>query len=110
MSRLSSTAPRPPRVLFLVLAVGLIGLLGMIGTVVWIASSWDIDGMGGMMGSDHMSRMMGGGRDASGAPPGRHRNRDDRHQDFAYPRKPPGTGGRQGYLDQSGQRTALCYR
>ncbi|MBI2765927.1 MAG: cupredoxin family copper-binding protein [Chloroflexi bacterium] len=55
----------PPRVLFLLFAIGGLGLLGTLGTFAWMASSW---GMGGMMGSDHMGGMMGGGRDASGDP------------------------------------------
>jgi plastocyanin len=62
----SSSTPQPLGLLFLLLAVGLIGLLGMMATFAWMASSWD---MGGMMGSDHMSTMMGGGgRNSSGDP------------------------------------------
>jgi len=62
---MNNTAPEPLRLLSLLFAVGLIGLVGMMGTFVWVASSWD---MGGMMGSDHMGRMMGGGRNSSGGP------------------------------------------
>ncbi len=56
----------PQRSLALLVAIGLLGLFGMLGTLIWAASSWD---SGGMMGNDHMSRMMGGGgRDASRDP------------------------------------------
>ncbi len=56
----------PQRSLALLVAIGLLGLFGMAGMLIWAGSSWD---SGGMMGNDHMSRMMGGGgRDASKDP------------------------------------------
>ncbi len=57
--------PGQKRMLAMLFAVGLIGLVVvMAGMGTWIASSWPPGGWG----SDHMSRMMGGGRNSSGEP------------------------------------------
>lgn len=65
MSGSSRTAPRPPRMLSFLFAIGLMGLLGLMGAFAWMASPWD---MSGMMDGGHMGGMMGKGKDASGDP------------------------------------------
>ena len=65
MQDVGGATPGQKRLLAMLLAVGLIGLVVvMAGIGTWMASSWPMGGWG----SDHMSRMMGGGRNSSGEP------------------------------------------
>lgn len=63
MQEFRGPTPGQQRALAMLFAVALLGaLVGMVGMGVWAASAWP----GGWGMNDHMSRMMGGGRDTSG--------------------------------------------